>query len=330
MKVSIIIPVYNVSKYIKRCLQSVVEQTYQDIECILVDDCGNDNSIEIAQDFIDTYKGNISFSVLHHDQNRGLSAARNTAIKQATGDYVFFLDSDDAIPSYSIESLMTLAIKYPQADYIQGNIADEAGNTIKYSWKIAIPEYCNKHENLEKYLLSIVVNSAWNKVIKTSFLTSNKLYFPEGIIHEDLYWTFFVSKYAKAVGFVNKGTYTYYINENSIITNPTCQARIKRYSSRLIASEAFCADLDKERHASKYQRLYVAGNLTSAMIEVAALHSSHHWCIFWRHVLKLYNSHSRLTFWQHILFLFMMPPLCFPIGIKGWYWRVQRYIVNNI
>ena len=80
MKVSIIIPVYNVSKYIKRCLQSVVDQTYQDIECILVDDCGNDNSIEIAQDFIDTYKGNISFSVLHHDQNRGFEPITESII----------------------------------------------------------------------------------------------------------------------------------------------------------------------------------------------------------------------------------------------------------
>ena len=330
MKVSIIIPVYNVAKYIKRCLQSVIDQTYQDIECILVDDCGNDNSIEIAQEFIDTYKGKISFSILHHDQNKGLSAARNTAIKHAIGDYLFFLDSDDAIPSDSIESLMVLAIKYPQADYIQGNLLDEEGNTIKYSWKKAIPEYCTKHEDLEKYIFSVVVNSAWNKVIKTSFLTENNLYFPEGIIHEDLYWTFFVAKYAKAVGFVNKSTYKYMINDNSIITSPTRQAIIKRYSSRLSASEAFCADLDKEKYASKYQRLYVAGNLTSAMIEVAALHSLHHWRIFWLHVWKIYTSHSRLTFWQHLLFLFLMPPLCFPIGIKGWYWRVQRYIVNNI
>lgn len=330
MKVSIIIPVYNVAKYIKRCLQSVVDQTYQDIECILVDDCGSDNSIELAQEFIQGYHGCIEFKLLHHDYNKGLSAARNTAIKQATGDYIFFLDSDDAIPSDSIESLMALAIKYPQADYIQGNLLDEAGSTIKYSWKKSIPEYCDKHEDLEKYIFFIAVNSAWNKIIKISFLTENNLFFPEGIIHEDLYWSFFVAKYVRAVGFVNKNTYTYYINDNSIITNLTKQARIKRYSSRLIASEAFCAELDKEQYASKYQRLYVAGNLTSAMIEVAALHSLHHWCIFWRYVFKLYHHHSKLTFWQHLLFLFMMPPLCFPIGIKGWYWRVQKYIVNRI
>lgn len=330
MKVSIIIPVYNVAKYIKRCLQSVTDQTYQDIECIVVDDCGNDNSIELAQEFIKGYHGTIEFKFLHHNHNKGQSAARNTGIRCAKGNYVFFLDSDDAILPDSIESLMALAIKYPQADFIQGNLVDETGNLSKYGWNDTLPEFCDNHNNLERYILSDVVFSACSKVIKTSFLTDNHLYFPEGIIHEDLYWTFFLAKFAKAVGFVNQGTYIYYINDNSTITNLFPEARIRRYSSRLIASEAFCADLDKEQHASRYQRLFIAGNLTSAMIEVAALHSLHHWYIFWRHVLKLYHHHTRLTIWQHLLFLFMMPPLCFPIGIKGWYWRLQRYIVNNI
>ena len=330
MKVSIIIPVYNVAKYIKRCLQSVVDQTYQDMECILVDDCGNDNSIELAKEFIKEYHGTIAFKFLRHEHNKGQSAARNTALRHSQGDYVFFLDSDDAIPSDSIAMLMALATRYPQADFIQGNLLDETGRISKLGWRITLPEYCNDHDDLEKYMLSVVVYSAWNKVIKTSFLIKNNLFFPEGIIHEDLYWTFFLAKYAKAVGFVNQGTYIYYINDNSTITNLSREARIKRYSSRLVASEAFCADLDKEQQASRRQRLFVVGNLTSAMIEVAALHSFRHWCIFWRHILKLYYNHSRLTIWQHLLFLFMMPPLCFPIGIKGWYWRLQRYIVNNI
>ena len=86
MKVSIIIPVYNAAPYIKKCLQSVVDQTYNDFECILVDDCGLDNSIELAQEFIKDYNGNITFSILHHDHNRGQSAARNTALHYAKGD----------------------------------------------------------------------------------------------------------------------------------------------------------------------------------------------------------------------------------------------------
>ena len=330
MKVSIIIHVYNVSPYIERCLQSVVNQTYTDIECILVDDCGSDNSIDLAQAFIDGYKGNIKFSILYHTKNKGLSAARNTALQHTTGKFVYFLDSDDTITVDCIESLVAKAIKYPNVDFVQGNILDEQGNICNYGWHTQLPEYCDNHDKLEKYLLFVVVTSAWNKLLKTSFLTEHHLLFPEGIIHEDLYWNFFLTKHTKAVSFVNKGTYSYYINPNSIVTSLDPNVRIKRYSSRLYASEAFCTDLDKEQKASKNQRLFIAGNLTSAMIEVAALHSLKHWFTFWQHVLKLYASHKHLTLWQHIFFFFLMPPLCFPIGIKGWYWRVQRYIVSKI
>lgn len=330
MKVSILIPVYNVSQYIERCLQSVAEQTYKDIECILVDDCGTDNSIELAQKYIEEYQGGITYSILHHDMNQGQSAARNTALRHATGDFIYFLDSDDAITSDCIEMLMELVMKYPDADFAQGNFLDEKGDICKYGWRIQLPEYSNEHDDLEKIILSVVVTSACNKVIRRSFLTKHDLFFPEGIIHEDMYWSYFLAKYTKAATFINKGTYIYYINDNSTMTSISSQARIRRYSSRLFASKAFCADLDAKQKATKCQRLFVAGNLTCAMIEVAALHSLKHWSVFWRHVIRLYVNHTKLTFWQHLLFLFLMPPLCFPIGIKRWYWRVQHYIVNNI
>lgn len=330
MKVSIIIPVYNVSHYIRRCLQSVVDQTYTNLECILVDDCGSDNSMDLAQDYIKGYKGNIAFTILRHESNKGQSAARNTALRVAKGQYVYFLDSDDSITTNCIESLMFQADKHPEADFIQGNTLDNTGNISHYGWNTHLPEFCNNHDELENYLLFVVVTSAWNKLIKREFIINNQLYFPEGIIHEDLYWCFFLAKYTKAVSFVNEGTYFYYINDNSTITAPSKEARIRRYTSRLYASDAFCEELGKNQKASKCQRLYLAGNLTCTMIEVAALHSLRHWSIFWRHVIKLYFTHSKLSLWQHIFFLFLMPPLCFPIGIKGWYWRVQRYIVNRI
>ena len=97
MLVSIIIPVYNVATFIVRCLQSVVIQKgVADMELLLVDDCGTDNSIELADNFLKDCKG-VNYKVLHHNQNRGLSAARNTGLKAAKGEYVYFLDSDDAL-----------------------------------------------------------------------------------------------------------------------------------------------------------------------------------------------------------------------------------------
>ena len=95
-KVSIVIPVYNVEPYIEECLQSVMRQSYRgEIECILIDDCGTDNSMGIAVQLIEEYNGPIDIKVMHHEHNQGLSAARNTGIDAACGDYIYFLDSDD-------------------------------------------------------------------------------------------------------------------------------------------------------------------------------------------------------------------------------------------
>lgn len=330
MKVSIIIPIYNVSSYIERCLLSVVNQTYKDFECILIDDCGSDNSIAIAQEFIKKYEDIVSFIILHHDRNRGLSAARNTALLHAKGEYIYFLDSDDAITPNCIEELINLSQKYPDANFIQGNFLDKEGNISLYGWNEHLPEYCNNHDELEHYILSVVVTSACNKIIKKTFLSEHELLFPEGILHEDMYWSFFLAQHVKAVAYTNNGTYIYYINNNSITTSSTRQSIIKRYTSRLYASRAFCSSLDKGKKSTKRQRLYIAGNLTCAMMEVASLHSLKHWIVFWRHVYGIYAHHSRLNKWQHLFFFFLMPPLCFPINIKGWYWRLHHYIVNNI
>ena len=86
--VSIIIPVYNVASYIKRCLQSVGAQSHKNLECILIDDCGTDGSIHFAEQFIKEYSGEIRFNILRHKHNCGLSAARNTGMKAANGDYI--------------------------------------------------------------------------------------------------------------------------------------------------------------------------------------------------------------------------------------------------
>ena len=105
--ISIVIPIYNVEPYILECLQSVDKQTIgDDIECILVDDCGTDNSVLVAEDFIKSYEGRVHFTLIHHQKNGGLSAARNTGIHAAHGEYLYFLDSDDTIKNNCIELLL--------------------------------------------------------------------------------------------------------------------------------------------------------------------------------------------------------------------------------
>ena len=101
--ISIIIPIYNVASYIEACMQSICEQTYRDFEVILVDDCGQDNSVQLA---VETLRGGgIEAIVLRHEHNRGLSAARNTGMTMAQGEYVLFVDSDYMLVARSLELL---------------------------------------------------------------------------------------------------------------------------------------------------------------------------------------------------------------------------------
>ena len=118
MKVSICIPVYNVEKYIRRCLESVEDQTYQNIEIIVVNDCSPDNSMAVVQEFA---QADSRIVLLNHESNKGLMMARKTAYMNATGDYITFLDSDDYLPSTSIENLV-YAIHTTGADVVSGCI----------------------------------------------------------------------------------------------------------------------------------------------------------------------------------------------------------------
>lgn len=114
--ISIIIPVYQVSDYVERCIRSVMSQTFMGIECIIVDDATEDDSIKKCQQLIEEYNENLEgkeriiFKILRHEKNRGLSAARNTGTKAAIGEYIFYLDSDDEITLDCMDKMMLMAV----------------------------------------------------------------------------------------------------------------------------------------------------------------------------------------------------------------------------
>lgn len=227
-KISIIIPIYNVEKYLVECLNSVVDQTYKfSIECILVDDCGNDNSVSIAKQFIRQYKGHISFSLLHHKQNRGLSAARNTGIKSACGEYVYFLDSDDKLYPNSISSLLSVAEIYPDAEVIQGST--NPGFILS---KESLPTYSNDVEWIRQGLCSIttIPDPAWNKLVKRDFILEHNLFFVEGYLQEDTIWAYQIQKHISSIAFCFEETYWYRYNPDGIMNGAGNLKAAKSYA----------------------------------------------------------------------------------------------------
>lgn len=215
MKVSIIIPIYNVAQYIERCLSSVIHQTYQNLEIILVNDCTPDNSLEIAKRIIETSSIKREFKIYDHEINRGLSAARNTGFKEMTGSYVYFLDSDDELPLNGIEDLVQLAIKYTP-DFVIGKM-NVIGNfpSIPFIYNEIEVVKSNK-DILLQYLNHFWYSMACNKLVKREFLLNNKLLFSEGLLHEDELWSFELALYSNSMVVFPEYTYNYYIREGSI------------------------------------------------------------------------------------------------------------------
>ena len=176
-KVSIIVPVYNVSEYIERCILSIIKQTFNNIECILINDCTEDDSIEKSLKLINNYTGNIKFKIFNHKRNRGLSAARNTGTENANGEYIYYLDSDDEITPDCIELLVAETQKYNDIEMVMGNTL-----SIPYNSYYDIPfnkEY--KHITDNNWIRRCTFGpfprfqvNAWNKLLNKNFLL-NKL-----------------------------------------------------------------------------------------------------------------------------------------------------------
>ena len=220
--ISIIIPIYNVQDYIIECLDSIASQTYTaGVECILVDDCGNDNSMKMVNDYLDSYKGEIDFRIVKHEHNRGLSAARNTGIMDAKGKYVLFVDSDDSISDQCLMYFMQVAQQYPEAQMI----AAGAKTTKRKSYTMEKPFTMMLSRGGRR---GIPV-TAWNRLVRRDFLIENQLFFREGAVHEDELWNFTLAPKITRIAFCKHDTYFYRIRPQSIMT------RFKNNDERALA-----------------------------------------------------------------------------------------------
>lgn len=228
MKISVIIPVYKVEEYIAECLYSVINQTYKDgFECILVDDYTPDDSMKIVCQVLSSYRGNIQFKIVHHQKNRGLSAARNTGVKEATGDYLYFLDSDDFLPEHTIESLLSTC-QEELPDVVMGNfeLIGESDNVPKLNTQISY--YNNQVDIFNAFISRHLYEMAWNKLVRRDFFLRHELWFREGILHEDSLWSFFLFFYCQNLKICFSNTYKYRIRQNSIMTDPVNSLRSYR------------------------------------------------------------------------------------------------------
>lgn len=209
--VSIIVPIYNVEKYLDRCINSLLSQTYKNIEIILVDDGSTDESGEIC----DKYESIPNITVIHQ-KNKGLSGARNTGIDLAKGEWVTFIDSDDFVSEDYVEYLLKLCIDYgvmvSQCGAVRGTedvFPSEVVEVKNVKWK-----FCDLYTSPSRAYRTV----AWGKLFKKNLFEG--LRFPEGLINEDEDTIFKLMYMAKEAVITNKHMYYYYMSPVSILRSP--------------------------------------------------------------------------------------------------------------
>lgn len=211
IKISVIVPIYNVEQYCRRCFDSLLSQTLNGIEVLLVNDGSTDSSGNIAKEYANKYP--MLFKYLDK-KNGGLSDARNYAIPLAVGEYIAFVDSDDYVSPIMFEELYTTA-KLQNADIVECEFKYVYEN-IKKDRIVHIPLYNDTKDCLIK-----CYPNAWNKIYRREWIRSLNVYFPKGLWHEDVEFFFKILPFSCNIPItVHKPLYFYYQRDNSIMNNP--------------------------------------------------------------------------------------------------------------
>lgn len=215
MGISVIIPIYNVAAYLPRCIESVLHQTYKELEIWLVDDGSQDESGQIADDYADQ---DSRIQVIHKE-NGGLSDARNVGMEKATKDYIFFLDSDDWITRDALEILLHTMEK-EKADIVVGGLYYTYDNELwidNKGWKEGESTCQYNHFQAMEALVegTQLKNFAWGKLYKREMIQD--LHFPKGLLFEDIFWQHQVFHRSQKCVVLRQPMVYYYQRSNSIV-----------------------------------------------------------------------------------------------------------------
>lgn len=236
-QVSIIIPLYNVEKFVVRSLESAFAQDYDRLEWILVDDRGTDGTIPLVRDLLATekYRG-LDARIVTHDVNRGLSEARNAGVAAATGDFCYFMDSDDTITPHCISQHVD-RLTATGADFTCG---DFAINGVAQRATPAADAITDKRELIRFFTSRTKLVSACNKLLPRKILLETP--FLKGLIHEDELWAIDFALKCNSCAFVAEAGYDYFMHEGSIthsVSNHRRRIESRDTISRLMLSRSY-------------------------------------------------------------------------------------------
>lgn len=225
VKVSVIVPVHNTEKFLTDCIESLMLQTLQEIECIFVDDASSDNSLKILKDYEKKYPEKMKVIALKENVRQG--GARNIGIRESKGEYIAFVDSDDFIAKDTLEvEYRRITETESDAVFIQYSRVEENVTLQSVDFENVLPEqhwteeilnYSNKFlsDNSRADLIAHAVTSVWSALWRRELITSNNIFFPEKLAYEDNYWVPLMLCYVSKITFIEGVRYFYRYNSTS-------------------------------------------------------------------------------------------------------------------
>lgn len=229
-KVSVIVPVWGVEKYIERCARSLFGQILEDMEFIFVDDCTPDNSITILKEVMNDYPMRINQTkIITHSHNKGLPQARKTGVDAVTGEYVIFCDSDDYVEKEMYATMYDYAVKnHCDLVHCDIDVVSDTGLVKSLTLKKTQPS----SEKLKRLIIDgDISNSLCNKLVRKNIF--NDIIFPQYGMNEDNAVAIQLAYYSKTLGYINHSFYKAYFNNSSISRTPGETQQYKKFQESL-------------------------------------------------------------------------------------------------
>lgn len=271
-KVSVIIPVYGVEKYIERCARSLFEQTLDDIEYLFIDDCTPDNSIKVLNKVLTEYPHRKPLTrVVRMEQNSGQAAVRMRGIKEAKGEYLMFCDSDDWVENQYCGLLYNEALNSNSEIVVCDYSVVDDENNVKVKSEM-FPPTISKEEMMKQILHGFLSSSLCNKIFKRALFVDKSIVPPKGNMGEDMILLLQTLYYCNRVIYIKKSLYNYYFNEKSITKSVSKDNVYKRFQTSILNTQvmdAFFQEkglstiLDDEFTYLKLRKLYYLQPLLS-------------------------------------------------------------------
>lgn len=254
IKISVIVPVYNTEKYLKKCIDSILNQSFKEFEIIIV----NDGSTDRSADILEEYKTKYDNIVVINKKNEGQGVARNKALEICRGEYIAFVDSDDYIESNMLQSMYTKNLKN-DLDIVVCNykFVDINGNRIRDDNIVLNDnEIINKMECIKRFLVTNTIEGfSCNKLFKKKLFDDKNIRYPESMKYEDIPTIATLLANANRIGFINEEFYNYFLRENSTVNTKTMKNTVDYVKAYFMVGEILKRNF-KDRFQNEYDYFY--------------------------------------------------------------------------